>query len=356
MVVAFMMLYLTSQRGCTLSQAGAVMAIYGVGAIIGSLAGGRFTDKLGFYRVQIFTLVLGGMMFVVLGYLHSYLSICICTFFLGCINEAFRPANSAAIAQFSTNENRTRSFSLMRLSFNLGGGLIAAYSYQYLFWIDGLTNITAAVLLWRLLPSGTSSSHKNHPHAAKEMNAAYKDKVFLLFVAISLIYTACFFQLFTNLSAYFKNELHFSERYIGLLLSWNGLLIVIAEMALIFWIERNWTKKRAITVGVLLHVAAYACLFLFNVTPAVAFIMMTLITLSEMFAFSVLVSFWMMRANDHNRGQYAGIWTMCWAIAQSTGPLLGSVVAQYYGFKVLWIIVASLSALAALLYAKLIKN
>ena len=87
-----------------------------------------------------------------------------------------------------------------------------------------------------------------------------------------------------------------------------------------------------------------------------AFIMMTLITISEMLAFSVLVSFWMDRTDDTNRGQYAAIWTMTWAFSQTVGPLLGSVMAQYAGFKMLWLTVALLSTTATFLYAKIIKN
>ncbi len=363
MVFAFMMLYLTSQIGCSLSQAGVVMAIYGIGAIIGSLSGGMLSDKFGFYKVQVITLLLGGCTFLVLGQLKSYYAICMVTFLLGCINEAFRPANSSAIAIFSNEENRMRSFSLMRLSFNMGwafggglGGLIASYSYHFLFWIDGVTNILAALLLWKLLrahsgyrkPEAQEIHHKNIP--------AYKDKVFMLFVGITLLFTGCFMQLFTNLSAYFKRDLHFSERYIGLLLAWNGTLIVLVEMVLVFWIERHWTKRKSVIIGVLLHALAYLLLVVFNMNATLAFLMITLVTLSEMFAFSVLVSFWMTRTNDYNRGQYAGIWTMSWAIAQSTAPFFGAVVAQYLGFNYLWMIVVFLSVLSAILYARLIRN
>jgi predicted MFS family arabinose efflux permease len=188
------------------------------------------------------------------------------------------------------------------------------------------------------------------------VNPAHKDRIFLYFIGISLIYTACFFQLFTNLTAYFKTVLHFSERYIGFLLSWNGILIVLIEMAVVFWIENNWSKRKAITIGVFIHVVAYCLLLLIPVNKQVAFLIMTLITMSEIFAFSMLTSFWMLRANDRNRGQYAGMWTMTWAIAQSSGPFAGSLVAQYAGFRYLWMVIALLSGLAAFLYARLIKN
>lgn len=363
MVIAYMMLYLTTKVDCTLSQAGAVIGVYGVGAIIGSFSGGRFTDKIGFYKVQIVTLLFGGLMFIILGQLKSYTAILVCTFFLGLINEAFRPANSAAIAQYSTNENRMRSFSLMRLSFNLGwafggglGGLIAGYSYHLLFWIDGCTNIVAAILLWQLIPYNSREHVVAKPKEGTVLNTAYKDKVFLLFTGISLIYTACFFQLFSNLSAFFKREGHFTEQFIGMLLSWNGMLIVFIEMAVVFWMERHWSKRRAVVTGVSLHVIAYLLLVVFAVNKELAFVAMTFITLSEMLSFSVLTSFWMQRTDEHNRGQYAGIWTMTWAVAQTTGPLLGSILAEYAGFKVLWIVIASMSALAAYLYSRLIRH
>ncbi|HRH57496.1 MAG TPA: MFS transporter [Chitinophagales bacterium] len=363
MVGAFLMIYLTSQIGCTLTQAGSVLALFGIGAIFGSLAGGKLTDKIGFYKVQLVTLVLGGLIFIVLGQLRTYYSICICIFILGFVNEAFRPANSAALAKYSDEKNRMRSFSLMRLAFNLGwavgggiGGLLASYSYQYLFWIDGLTNIAAAGLIYLLLPPQIIENAKEKAEAILVKTSVYKDKVFISFALVSLLFIMSFFQMLSNLTTFFKTEVHLSERFIGLLMMWNGILIVLIEMTLVYYLEKNWSKRKAVIFGVSLHVIAYLCLLIFKVNFVVAFVSMTFITLSEIFAFSVLVSFWMSRANENNRGQYAGIWTMTWAIAQSTGSFLGAAVAQYFGFNILWCIVIVFCTAAIFFYSRLIKN
>lgn len=363
MVIPFMMLYLTSQLGCSISKAGIVMGLWGIGAFIGSYFGGKLTDKVGFYKIQLFSLFFGGVGFIILGQLQNYYAICVFTFLLAMVNEAFRPANSAAMGRFSNEENRMRSFTLMRLSFNLGwsvgagiGGFVAHYSYQLLFWVDGVTNLLAALLLLYLLPDKHSIQHKGIHQESKQNVSILSDKAFVQFILISVIYLSCFVQLFTNLPVYFKKELHFEENFIGYLSSWNGLLIVLIEMTIIFWIEKNWTKNRAVTIGVAFHVIAYLMLVFFQLPFWGAFIMMTLITISEMLAFSVLVSFWMDRTSDTNRGQYAAIWTMTWAFSQTVGPLLGSVMAQYAGFKMLWLTVALLSTSATLLYAKIIKN
>ena len=47
MVVPFMSMYLTQHVGVSIAKAGFVMSMFGAGAIIGALAGGKLTDKLG---------------------------------------------------------------------------------------------------------------------------------------------------------------------------------------------------------------------------------------------------------------------------------------------------------------------
>jgi predicted MFS family arabinose efflux permease len=366
MVLAFLILYLINEKGMSLSKAGLIFSFYGIGAILGSLIGGKLTDLIGFYIVQISTLIFGGLMFIVLGFLNSYLSIAIFVFVLGCVNEAFRPANSAAMAAYSTAENRTRSFSLMRLSFNLGwalggglGGIIAAYSYHLLFWIDGLTNVLAALMLLVVLPYWKYKEiqlNQKKIEKTNEKSSPLKDKTFIKLVLITILYTSCFFQMFTNLTAYFKSELKFTEQFIGLLLAWNGIMIVVFEMVLIFWIERHWTMKKAILVGLFFHIIAYLLLVVFPVGKWMAFHVITLITLSEMFAFAMLMTFWMKRTTDSNRGQYAGIWTMSWAVSQSIGPATGAFVGEKFGFHYLWLGVSILCSIAFFLYVKLFNS
>jgi predicted MFS family arabinose efflux permease len=108
MVIPFMTIYLTQHYGVTIAKAGFVMSLFGLGAIIGALTGGKLVDRVGYYYVQIVALIGGGTMFIVLGQMHSYRSICITTFILAIMNESFRPANTVAIAHYSerTKQNK----------------------------------------------------------------------------------------------------------------------------------------------------------------------------------------------------------------------------------------------------------
>jgi predicted MFS family arabinose efflux permease len=260
MVVPFMTMYMTQELGVGIGKAGFVMSLFGAGAIIGALLGGKITDKVGFYEVQLFTLLGGGVMFIILGQMKSYLAICITAFILSMINEAFRPANAVAIAHYSKDVNRTRSYSLNRLSINLGwafgsglGGLIASYRYELLFWVDGLTNIGAAILLYFVFaPSKNTTASTKEPDLPAKTNSVYKDKTYLFFIGIKVLFAICFFQLFTTLPVFYKTELHLSESFIGINMAINGLLIALFEMIIVFKLEGRRPSTFYMAAGVLL--------------------------------------------------------------------------------------------------------
>src|SRR5882724_7817354 len=73
MVLPFMTLY-CHHRGYTETQGGLAVAIYGIGSLFGAFIGGRLSDKIGFYTMQFVALFGGGIMFIVLGQMDSYLT------------------------------------------------------------------------------------------------------------------------------------------------------------------------------------------------------------------------------------------------------------------------------------------
>ena len=137
MVIPFMLPYMIDGLHFDAGVAGLIMAVFGIGAVMGAYIGGQLSDKLGFYPVQFISLILNGLIFVAMGFMKTPASLGITVFFLSFAGEAFRPANSAAIAHYSSPENRTRSYAIHRLAVNLGwgigpalGGLLADINYH----------------------------------------------------------------------------------------------------------------------------------------------------------------------------------------------------------------------------------
>jgi predicted MFS family arabinose efflux permease len=98
MVIPFMTMYATQKLGFTIAQAGFIMSFFGVGSIIGAFIGGKITDLIGYHKVQLFALFSGGVMFIIVGFLTTYISLCIGVLILSIVNESFRPANASAVA------------------------------------------------------------------------------------------------------------------------------------------------------------------------------------------------------------------------------------------------------------------
>lgn len=364
MVVPFMTLYLTSpEMGYSIAEAGLVFGLFGAGAFSGAWLGGRLTDKIGFYPVQIATLLGGGILFIVLGQMKSFGLICLFTFAVSFVNEAFRPANSTAIAFYSKEENRTRSYALNRLAINIGwavgvamGGLIADFNYELLFWVDGFTNIGAAFLMWRFLkPVDYKPSHQ-HNRGSLPIASAYKDSNYLLFVIVTMLFAACFFQVFTNLPVYFRKELHLSESYIGLIMSANGVLIAVIEMVLVYKLENKGRNGWLIPGGVALVGIAFLMLNLPLVGAGIAFTMVMVVTFGEIFSMPFMNTYWISRTQPSNRGQYAALYTMAWSAAQCLGPLLGAQVADNAGFETLWWLVGGVALIASVSFYRILKT
>jgi predicted MFS family arabinose efflux permease len=351
MVIPFMTIYCTQQLHFTLPQAGVVMALFGAGAIVGAYIGGNSTDKFGFYTQQLASLLLGGVMFIVVGFLKTYESLCIGTFILSMCNESFRPANAAAVAFYSKTNNTTRSISLNRLAINLGwavggtlGGILASVNYHLLFWVDGSTNILAALLLLKLLPYG---KNRHEYHAKTIRKKAYADYHYMIFIIITFFFASCFFLLFTIQPVFFKTEWKFNEIFIGVLMALNGVIIVIAEMIIVYKLERKRLNTFFIRIGFVVTGISFVCLNILPASHLSAIISITLITIGEMLSMPFMNSFWIERSSHYNRGQYAAIYAIAWSIAQIAAPIYGSNIAATAGFNILWWMVAGICVIAA---------
>ena len=363
MVAPFMTIYCVHQLHFSIVQASVVMMLYGLGAIIGAFAGGKATDRIGFYDLQVIALLSGGALFLILGYQHTWLTISIGSFVLSFCNESFRPANSTAIAHYSNSENKTRSYSLNRLAVNLGwavggalGGFIASINYHLLFWVDGCTNILAAILLLTLMPRSKVAKMFVKPDRSVRRVSPYTDRIYLLFIGFGLLFFMCFYQFFIMQPVFYKINWHFTERFIGFLLALNGLLIALVEMILVHNLEGKRNGLVYIISGILVAMLGFVLLNILPPTATGAIVIVILITFGEMMSMPFMNAFWISRSTVNNRGDYAALYSMTWSTAQVLAPLIGGEVIAYGGFNLLWWLLGGLSLISSTGYFVLYRN
>jgi predicted MFS family arabinose efflux permease len=359
MAVPFMGLFVTQFLHRPGSDAGVIITLFGLGSILGSAAGGKLTDVVGFRPVQVVAAVVSGIFFLVFAHVTHFNTLCVLAVVISFFSEAFRPANFAAIAAYARPGLETRSYSLNRLATNIGwamgasmGGLIASYDYRMLFFVDGTVSIVAGLCIVWFLPE-IKGYRKAIKEKTKDMivRKPWQDPVFIKFILLSTVFIICAFLVFRVFPVFFKEVWKIDEFMIGLILGFNGIIIALFEMVMIHKIEHKRSPIFFIIVGVFFIAACFLVLLLpFNLPILLGFLCIILFTIGEMFALPFINTFVMSRSNEFNRGLYAAGYMLCWSVAQLLGPTTGFFIAENYGYDMLWIIISIILLICAYLY------
>jgi predicted MFS family arabinose efflux permease len=216
------------------------------------------------------------------------------------------------------------------------------------------------MLLLLLLPKVSLNQQQNLSKSSdKKVKAkpAYADSTFMYFIGLQILFSICFFQLFTTIPLYFKDGLHMNEFLIGIVMAMNGIIIALFEMVIVFKLEGRRPYLQLITYGTIIMAGSFFILnlpFIHGFT--IAFLSMLLMTFAEMASMPFMNSYYISRSTDGNRGQYAGYYTMAWSAAQVIGSTTGTQVAHAIGYNNLWWIIGGICLLTALGYQKLLAN
>ncbi len=357
MVVPFMSMYITQSMHRSIGDAGLIITLFGVGSVAGSATGGYFIDKLGFRSVQIFTSLIGGLLFISFGMISNFLVLCIWTILLSFFSEAFRPANLTAVVTYSKPENLTRSYSLNRLAVNLGwgfgsslGGILAAINYHLLFWVEGLSYIGICLLILIMLPAAKKPNQKLVTVSEKKAApiSPWKDPFLVRFLILVTVFNSCFIMMFRLAPVYWKEELHMGESIIGILLGLNGIIIALFEMVLVRYWEGRRSTMYYIIYGVIILALSYVFLLIPGFDPRVMVLLAVVtLTIGEMLALPFINTTVMKRAHDQNKGRYAAAYALSWSVAMIAGPGLGAIVINHWGYNILWLIIIGLCVICA---------
>lgn len=353
MVIAFITIYLTQQLHFSIRDAGYIMGFFGAGALVGAFAGGKLTDRVGYYSVQLWSLILNGVMLLILMLVRDFWAMSAAIFLLSMISEVFRPANSVAIARHCTPETRTRSISLYRMSVNLGwtiapvfGGLLAALGWHWLFWVDGLTCIFAAVMLRRLM---SPKAPENIPQTAENQEpgsistSPYRDRTFLWFVFLTMLNAIVFMQILWTVPVFWKEDYHWSEAHIGLMTALNGLLVFLVEMPMIHRLEGRRPQLVYVRIGLILYALSYLAFNMPLSHFAAALIFTMAISFGEMFVMPFSSNYVFGRSAGMRQGQYMALYTMAYSVANILAPLFGTQIIAAWGYSSLWYMLAILA-------------
>jgi predicted MFS family arabinose efflux permease len=362
MVIPFLSKYMKENLEFTYSQIGWVMVFFGIGSIIGTWLSGKLSDKIGFYKVMVFSLFSSGIVFILLHYATTFEQFCIGILVLTSIADMFRPAMLVCLKTFTAKEDRARAYSLTRSAINLGflfgpvlaGLIIMQMGYEYIFYIDGATCILAIIVFMIFVKEKKVEFKLHKQDKPKEKVSVLKDRPFMLHWIICLITGILFFQIFTTLPLYHKERFNMTEFDSGLLLSLNGLLILLFEIPIVNYVSRNKINNhKVISLGLLLMATSF--LFLLLPFDAVLLIpMMFFMTCGVMLTFPFANSFAMDRSH-RQEGKYMAAFTMSYSFAHILSAKTGMEIIQNSGYESNWIFMTVLGVVGTLLVFRLSK-
>lgn len=355
MVLPFLSKYLKEDLNFSYAQVGWIMVCFGFGSMLGSWLGGKLTDKIGFYKIMVFSLFTSGLLLFAVQYVHTFWGLCFAMFFIMTVADMFRPAMFVSLGTYAKPENRTRALTLVRLAVNLGftagpalGGLIIMnLGYSGLFWIDGTSCIVSILIFTLLVKERKKPADLAVSSTETEIPASvFKDKIFWIFLFICFITAMLFFQLFTTLPLYHNEKFGLTEFQSGLLLSLNGLLIFFLEMPIVSFSQRkNINKIKIILWGSLLMAISFYIL-LINIWAGMLVVSILFITFGEMFIFPFSNSFALSRAPKGHEGRYMALFTMSFSLAHIASSKTGLEIIANFGYQTNWFVMGTLGMLS----------
>jgi predicted MFS family arabinose efflux permease len=357
MVLPFLSKYLKENLHFSYAEVGWIMVCFGMGSMLGSWLGGKLSDKIGFYKIMVFSLFTTGLLFFGLQFITSFWGLCGSVFILMTIADMFRPAMFVSIATYAKPENRVRALSLVRLAINLGfsagpalGGLIiVTLGYAGLFWVDGASCIVAILVFVSLVKEKKKPTELNRiSDTDTKVKSVFKDRIFWLFLFVCFSTALLFFQLFTTLPLYHNEFYNLSEFQTGLLMTFNGLLIFVLEMPIVSIAERRQINKLKILFWGSFLMALSFFVLLANAWVGVLLVSLIFMSLAEIFLFPFSNGFAMSRAPKGHEGRYMAVFTMSYSLAHIASSKVGLEIISHFGYQVNWLCMGllGLSAMA----------
>ena len=355
MVIPFLAVHFTRNLGFSAGQAGIALAVYGIVSLLTSPFAGRLADRVGSQRILTVSLALGGLGFWALPLLRTLPQVLAGMAVLSAVSEAMRPATLALVSDLAPPRLRRQAYALNRLAINLGmsvgpalGGILAAHSFQTLFWVDGATSIAASLLLLAF----PFRAHSVEVHAGTSPSlGAIGDRRLRYVILCLLPVLLVFFQHEGAMPVWMVEQLGLSTRAYGLLFTLNTMLIVFLEVRLNS-VTAHWSPARALSVGSALCTVGFGALaFLTTYLGIVATVVVW--TFGEMILFPSTAAYVSELAPPERRGEYMGFYSMTFGIGFTLGPWAGLNVLEAAGARTLWMACLFAGALSTLLLARI---
>ncbi len=340
--VPYLYVYVAQVRGLGSVTAGLVLAVFAVAALIVLPFAGRAIVRRGPLPVLLVALVTAALGAMSLGLSASAGTVLLSAAALGAGQAVMQPALATMIVDCSTTETRSRAFATQFFLQNLGlgvGGLIgghlvdttSASSFTLLFAIEAaMFLVLVAVMATVRSPRAPRIEQAPGQTGGGSWKQLLGNRAMVQLCVLGFVlFFACYGQFESGLSAYGVEAAGISTSALGTALAANTLMIVVAQFAVLKFVERRKRSRVIASVGLIWAVAwavaGYAGLGHGSQTMATAAFISTyaLFGLGEAMLSPTLAPLVADLAPTGLAGQYNSAFALVKQLALAIGPAVG---------------------------------
>ena len=334
----FFALYLHQERGLPMTLVGTLYLISGICSSTTQMIGGVLADRFGRRR-----LILGAS--ITRLFIYSGLAALVAvsapvwaimiTYITGqAVGMSMRPAIAAMITDLSPPDRLTETYGVLRVGQNvgwaagpaLGGYLITFLPYAWLFAVAAFSSVFTFVLIFFFLGESFHGTGEHVPLSS--MFSVTRDRLFLIFTGLCLLVFVTMGQMGSTLSVFTVDRIGFSTAQYGLLLTANGIMVVLFQYPV-----ARWAGKLHIAKGLALGSLFYALGYLsmggvhsFGWAMSAMFV----ITAGEITFTPLTLSVVGRLSPPDYRGRYMGLFGLSQSMSMSLAPLVGGVLLDAF--------------------------
>lgn len=300
---------------------------------------GRLSDRLGRRPILILGLFLTAISYVMFGMAHS-LEMLFLSRLLGGVGGANISAAQAYISDVTLPEERARGMGLIGAAFGLGfvfgpfiGGALVGYGYSVPGYAAAALSAIALVTALIALPESLKKEEQHAPTAIFDFSlmieALKRPKIGMLLVLFFLI-TFGYANIYATFPLISTREFGFSEREVGYLFGFIGIIGAITQGGLIRTLSARYGERLLFLVGAALTSVGLAAI---PYAPDTWSLLGVLAVLS--FGTGIMtpscLSLISRHADERQQGGILGINQSLGALARVLGPIWGAFVFQVFG-------------------------
>ena len=337
-------IFFVNQVGFSSTSVGLALGSASISGILGRILGGSFADSRfwGRRRTLLLSSGIAAIASLVLAATNNFPTLVIGNLLAGLGQGLYWPPNEALVADLTVPEQRQEAYAVTRLAdnFGMGMGIVAGGAlvgttgaYRALFLIDGISFVVFFVVVYfAIKESYRPTADKSKSDLYNAWVTALRDRRFLVYLLVNIIFTTYTSQLHSTLPLYLKNFVPvgdskgFSETIISALFGWHLVVAILCQLPVARAL-RQFNHSQALSISAIVWGLGFSVIWATSFASSnqlgwaiLALGLLALGTVSYTPSASSLVTD---LAPPAQIGIYFSISSLCWAIGYFIGPPLG---------------------------------